>query len=73
MKTTISYEGLDPIEKHNKAIQDIKEYLGAQKFEEVVGLFKGREMPLENFQCYMGLGGIEGYPVKAFYNHIYGL
>lgn len=72
MHTTTSYEGLSDIEKHNKAIEDVKEWFGP-KFDWIVEEFRKKGLTLEQFTMYMSLGGVEGYPVKAFYNYVYPL
>lgn len=71
----ISYEGLDPIAKHNKAIQDIKDYLGNDRFDIVTESAKNMDPPmtLNEFTVAMSFAGVQGYPVKAWYNYIYGL
>lgn len=72
---TTNYEGLSEIEKHNKAIEDIKDYMGAEKFEELTKRVKV-EYPnwtLEQFRMAVSFAGVQGYPVKAWYNYIYGL
>lgn len=64
----------DPITKHNQAIKDIKEYIGEEKFDNLTQEFKSFSwMSLEQFGFYVSLAGIQGYPVKAWYNYIYGL
>lgn len=72
---TINYEGLSEIEKHNKAIQDIKDYLGEAKFDEVTAIVKNSPKPynLEQFLLAVSFAGIQGYPAKAWYNHCYPL
>ena len=75
MKTTIAYTQTDPAAKHAAAMVDIVDYLGIIKVKELTALFR-KDYPkitLDQFQVMMGFAGIEGYPAKAFYNHIYGL
>lgn len=67
------------IEKHNQAIADIKEYMGEERFNKITQEFKRFEpdnMNIEKFTSYvslLSLSGIQGYPVKAWYNYCYGL
>lgn len=76
---TTSYEGLTEVEKHNKAIEDIKEWMGEERFDHITSLVRddvkeGREqMTLDQFTMAISLAGVQGYPVKAWYNYIYGL
>lgn len=71
---TVNYEGLDPIAKHNKAIEDIKDYMGSERFEMLTELFKNEgEMTLGQFEMVVSFAGVQGYPAKAWYNYIYGL
>jgi hypothetical protein len=74
MHYDIDYSGLSEIEKHNKAIQDTKDYFGEEKFEKLVDTLKQSEPPgMEIFAMMMDLGGVRGYPVKAMYNHVWPL
>jgi len=76
MHYNVNYEGLDEISKYNKAIADIKDYLGDAKFDQITKefmRFDQKDMPLEKFECYISLAGIQGYPVKALYNYCYSL
>lgn len=72
---TVDYSNLndDPISKHNKAIQDIKEYIGDDRFETLTEKFKQMSPSLEQFELMVSFAGVQGYPVKAWYNYIYGL
>lgn len=70
---TISYEGLDPIEKHNKAIADIKEYVGEDRFKDLTARFKEMSPSLEQFELMVSFAGVQGYPAKAWFNYCYGL
>lgn len=70
----IDYSNLDDVTKHNKAIQDIKNYLGNERFKELTRKFKQeQDITLERFGLYCDIAGVRGLPVKAWYNYIYGL
>lgn len=73
----VDYSGLDEVAKHNKAIQDIKDYMGEPKFEELTGMFKEVPEPerpnLDKFELLVSFAGIQGYPAKAWYNYCYPL
>lgn len=74
---TVDYSNLnnDPIAKHNKAIQDIKEYLGDERFKRITDCMRTDcpNMTLEQFTMAASFAGVQGYPVKAWYNYIFGL
>lgn len=70
---TMSYAGLTDEVKSAKALQDIKDYLGEDKFEEVSKIMRNEMIPYEQFVTAMAIMvGIQGYPVKAWYEHVYG-
>lgn len=68
MKTTIDYSN-DPAPMH-KAVEDIKDYLGDayDNAAEVVKRLESREL----FSQVCGFMGIEGLPVRAWYDHFHG-
>lgn len=77
MHYTIDYEGLGPTEKYNKAIQDIKDYMGEDKFNTMTQRFRGEypggeNMPLDRFELIVSFAGVQGYPAKAWHQYIYG-
>jgi hypothetical protein len=65
----------DELVKHNKAIEDIVDYMGKERFDKITAMFKEQQpqLPLEHFKLYCSLAGVEGYPVKAWYNYCYPL
>ena len=67
------YKGMKPEEKQAAAIKDIKMYLGDKKFNEMEARFKeaGAVDPGQ-FEFICMVGGIEGYPVEAWYMSLYG-
>lgn len=68
MKYTRDYSGMDSISKHKRAIRDIKQYLGGDRFNELTRDFQDvGSMSFESFSKYAWLAGIQGYPVKAWY------
>lgn len=70
---TMSYAGLTDEVKSARAIQDIKDYLGEDKFESTTEIMRREMIPYEQFTMAMAfMAGIEGYPVKAWYEHVYG-
>ena len=69
----VNYEGMVEPAKSAKALQDIKDYLGVEMFNNVTDAMKETIYPFEQFQMtMMFMAGIEGYPVKAWYEHVYG-
>jgi hypothetical protein len=76
MHYEINYDGLDPIEKHKKAIADVIEYTGQERFDRIISALRTKypEPPvLEHLELVLSFAGIQGYPVKAIWNHIWGL
>jgi hypothetical protein len=69
MHTDISYKN-EPAPRH-KAIEDIKDWFGPEKFEELQGMMK-HVTDVKQFRFYCGLGGVEGFPVMAWYDSFHG-
>lgn len=68
----IDYSGLTPQAKYEKAIHDIKDYMGEERYNKVVGLYKEiRPISLEVFRLQMSFAGVQGYPVVAMYDEIW--
>jgi hypothetical protein len=73
MKTEIDYSQMNDAEKFWKAVNDCKEYFGDKKFEEIVKAAKEDKPTLDHWAKMLGfLAGIEGYPVKAMYQYMFG-
>lgn len=68
MKATINYSK-SPAPNFD-AVNDIMEYLG-EKYSEIAPQI-GKVLNTEHFAFYCGLAGIEGFPVKAWYDHFHG-
>lgn len=73
MHYTTNYEGLDPIAKHDKAITDILEWMGKDRFDKATSEFRKHNLTLEQFELYASFAGVQGYSVKAWYNYCYPL
>jgi len=71
---TIDYEGLTPQEAYNKSIENIKEYLGEERFDKITAGFR-HDCPgglsLEQFEFYLCLVGVSGFPVRAWHDHVF--
>lgn len=71
---TVNYESMTPVEKHNAAIADCIDYLGESRFNDICERIKlVPDMTLEELHVVLSFGGIQGYPVKAIYNHCFPL
>lgn len=68
MKTTIDY-AKSPAPQTD-AVADIQEYFG-ERYDKVAEMMKGVE-DCRAFQFYCGLAGVEGFPVRAWYEHFHG-
>lgn len=76
MHYSVDYSSFtDEVAKHNCAIQDIKEYLGEERFKNITQIAKDQPEPftLEQFTLAVSFAGVQGYPVKAWYNYCYPL
>lgn len=68
MKTTVDY-AKSPAPQFD-AVEDIKNYFG-ERYDKVAEMMKGVREPGQ-FLFYCGLAGIEGFPIKAWYEHFHG-
>jgi hypothetical protein len=70
---TINYEGLDARQLEEKAVQDIRDYLGEEMWAKVLAHMTGcGYVPaLQEFRTACWLLGITGAPVRPFYNYCY--
>ena len=67
------YDHLDGDEKARAGIQDVVDWLGQAKFDEVTDALR-REDPrpsLERFRFMASIAGVQGYPVTAWYEHAF--
>ena len=72
MKTKIDYSGMTPEEKQKRAVADVKEFLGDERYDQLVTIFQtSAKVDLVEFHIMLSFAGIEGYPVEAFYNFVY--
>lgn len=72
MHYEIDYAELSPAEKQEKAIADTKDFLGAERFDKLTGEFKlYGYIEFEKFAFLCSITGVQGFPVKAWYKHIY--
>jgi hypothetical protein len=73
MHYNVSYKNLPEDEKRVKAVLDIKEYLGTERFNKVEADFRqlGYIEP-DKFEFLCMIAGIEGYPVGAWYASLFG-
>jgi len=72
MHYNVDYAGLTGSAKADKAIEDIKNYLGAQRFNKLDKEFKlfmrtdDKKLDFNYFRNMLNIGGISGYPVQAW-------
>lgn len=69
----VNYNELTGDAKRLKAIQDIKDYLGEDRFNNIEPLLRQAKkdgMSLEQMAMNLSLAGIQGYPVQAWYESI---
>lgn len=68
------YSRLEGAAKRQAALEDIRFYLGPEKFDEMSDMFKQYQPPitLDQFAFALSFAGIEGYPVRAWHEEIWG-
>ena len=73
MHYEVNYGELSPAERQEKAIADLKEFLGEERFEKLTGEFRAYgKLDLEQFAFFCSITGVSGYPVTAWHTHVYG-
>ncbi len=67
MGHTIDYAGMGPAAAADKAVKDVKRWLGAKRFNTVIKVLQGRDgaIPLGNARFMLHMIGIEGFPVEV--------
>lgn len=71
MHVEISYAHLEGEAKELKAISDIREYLGDEKFVTVQEILLNNLPEEESFRFQLAVFvGIDGYPATAWYKHL---
>ena len=75
MKYEVDYSGItDEAAKQQKAIDDIISYQGQEWFDKVTQAARDEPIELQAFANMLDMfAGIEGYPVTAWHNYIYGV
>ena len=68
MKTTIDYAASEA--PSFDAVEDVKDYLGS-RYDAVASEMK-RITDCEQFAMWCAFAGIEGFPVRAWYEHFHG-
>ncbi len=68
MHTTIDYS--KSVTPNFDAVNDVQDYLG-EKYPEIARAMSTITDPY-SFSCYCGLAGIQGFPVRAWYEHFHG-
>lgn len=68
----VDYSNLHPQAKHEKAIADIKDYLGEAKFVAITNDFrKYPPQSIDALAMYLSIAGVQGYPVRAWHDVIW--
>jgi hypothetical protein len=67
-----NYANLSESAKKAQAIEDIIEHLGIHRFTEIHEIILRDRNNLRQMELALSFAGIEGYPVKAWYAHIFG-
>jgi hypothetical protein len=73
MHYEVNYAELSPAEKQEKAIADIKDFIGENRFHKLTEDFRTYgKINIEQFGFLCSITGISGYPVEAWHTHVYG-
>ena len=74
MHVNIDY-GTPSKEADLQALQDIKEWVGEEKYEKFVADLRSakKQYTEDQFDIMLGIGGISGYPVRAFRRYVYNI
>ena len=69
------YTGLEGDERRSRALDDVRDYLGHARFEELTGMFRRDypdvPCPAVKFALLVSLAGVQGYPATAWREHIW--
>jgi len=72
MHYDIDYSTLSEEEKKKKAIEDIIEYMGEERFNTLTKSLKDHpSLTLDKFSMYVHIAGVQGYPVKVWYDYCF--
>ena len=67
----IDYSKLSGVKRHAKAIQDIKDYIGKDRFKHLTKiLVKENLQTLDEYKMALSFAGIHGYPCEAWMHHV---
>jgi hypothetical protein len=71
----IDYGGLDERTKEARAIQDIIDYLGQERFDYIStaikqGMVEDMDLDADALRLPLSLAGVQGYPVTAWFNYL---
>ena len=67
MGFTINYGDMEPEAAADKAVKDVKQWLGSRKFNKVVKILQGKDGILPRSWAYMALefSGVRGFPASV--------
>lgn len=70
---TLDYSKLPANVAHEKALTDLKDYLGEEKFWTLTAEFRRlpKPLPIEQFELMVSFAGITGFPVLVWYGELW--
>lgn len=72
MAYQLDYSDLLPRQKYLKALEDIKSFMGEDRFNAITEIMrKAGETPFSEFQLACMFVGVQGFPVSAWYDYAY--
>ena len=69
MHMYIKYDGTEE-EKRLAAIRDVEDWLGKERFARLTAEFAAAKLEFDQFEMFVSIAGISGYPVRAWFDHI---
>ena len=70
----IHYSGRDTKKDRDRALSDCMDWFGPKKLKELIAEFRAEApsgVSFRQFEMIMAIGGVQGYPVKVLYQHIW--
>lgn len=68
----IDYSDMTPQTKHLKAIADIKDYMGEDRYHKITQAIRADgPMSVDKLRIIVSLAGVQGYPVRAWHDEIW--
>ena len=67
------YSGLSVEQQRQRALADLRDFFGEERFEEVSKSFPKPKMSYALFDKWACFAGVQGLPVRFWYEYVYGI